>query len=262
MNKKPAIKNYILEDYLYYLRIEKGLAANTCSNYSRDLQKLLIFLESRSKNFITCQTVDLQAFLRKQKEKGISARSLARYCATFRGFYGYLVGQNMIDQDPTIFLTAPKLEQKLPTFCSEVGLNQALSRNIRRSATYEEVTDLLVLRDKAIVEVLYGSGLRVSELLNLSLNDISFDLGYICCRGKGNKERIVPIGEPGIAVIKDYILKARKILLKRNKKATAVTSNILFLNVNGKQLTRQGVWQIVKKWARENDLDKMFILTP
>jgi integrase/recombinase XerD len=112
------------------------------------------------------------------------------------------------------------------------------------------------VRDRAIVEVLYGSGLRVSELTALSLNDISFDLGYIRCRGKGNKERIVPVGEPGIAVIQEYVSGVRKVLLARNMKVTAEISNILFLSAAGKPLSRQGVWRILKKWAKHYGLDQ------
>ncbi|NLM21484.1 MAG: site-specific tyrosine recombinase XerD [Peptococcaceae bacterium] len=255
MNKKPVIKNDILEDYFYYLQVEKGLARNSCTNYYRDLQKLHIFLESRSKDFLTCRTTDLQSFLKEEKEKGISTRSLARYCAAFRGFYGYLIGENLISEDPTIYLAVPKLAQNLPSYCNETMLNRALSRE-NNGLNPEKDTNLLALRDRAIVEVLYGSGLRVSELLKLSLNDISLDLGYIRCRGKGNKERIVPLGEPGIAIIKDYISRSRKFLLKQNKKATAETNNILFLNAKGKPLTRQGIWRIIKRWAGENGLDK------
>jgi integrase/recombinase XerD len=119
MNKKTAIKNEFLEDYLYYLQVEKGLARNSCSNYSRDLHKLLFFLQARSKDLLTCSTADMHSFLREEKEKGRSARTLARYCASFRGLFRFLVREDKIKEDPAIDLAVPKAEQKLPHIYSE-----------------------------------------------------------------------------------------------------------------------------------------------
>ncbi len=253
MKEKPTDKNEILEDYLYHLRVEKGLARNSWMNYSRDLHKLLVFLQSRSKSFQNCQSADILSFVLQEKRKGLSARTLARYCAAIRGLFGYLVKEDKISEDPTTYIIAPKLEQKLPAIFPESKLNEVLSRSGKQGNGKQGLLDL---RDRAIVEILYGSGLRVSETIGLSLNDISFDLGYIRCRGKGNKERIVPVGELGISVIRDYVSFVRQVLLGRNKKITAENSNILLLNSAGKPLSRQGVWKILKKWAEKNGLDK------
>jgi len=246
-------KDELLEDYLYYLKVEKGLAGNSCSAYARDLYKFRYFLQLRARDFLNCQSVDISAFLLEEREKGQAARTLARYCAAIRGIYGYLLREDLILEDPTNYITVPRLEQKLPQVFSEQKLNQALSKS-DESAGKEN--NLLDSRDRAMVEILYGSGLRVSELTHLSLNDISFDLGFIRCLGKGNKERIVPLGEQGIKVIRDYISSDRNTLLKRNKKSTAQVRNTLFLNSSGKPLSRQGVWIILKKWAENNGLDR------
>lgn len=246
MEKKQGVKDELLEDYLYHLRTEKGLASNTCVNYSRDLAKFYDYLQSKAVSIINCSTSDILGFILKEKEKGQAARTLARYIATLRGLYGYLLLEDKLTIDPTAFINTPKLEQKLPHVISENRLNEAITKDREHQ--------LLISRDKAIVEVLYGSGLRVSELIRLSLNDVSFNLGYLRCRGKGNKERIVPVGEPGVIVMEDYISSSRQILLARNQKPSTKDRNTLFLNSRGKPLSRQGVWQILKKWARRNGL--------
>jgi len=246
MSKDSKLRDDLLEDYLYHLRVERGLSVNTCSNYSRDLYKFVLFVQENGRTVLQCSTSDLITFILDEKKQGKSARTLARYTAALRGFYGYLLQEDKRNDDPTVFLAAPKLEQKLPHVLSEINLTRAIDQNDSQND--------LSSRDRAIVEVLYGSGLRVSELIGLSLNDISYHLGYIRCRGKGNKERIVPLGEPGILILKAYIDSTRQMLLARNPKPTAEARNILFLNSRGKPLTRQGVWLILKKWAAENNL--------
>ena len=175
-----------------------------------------------------------------ERDKGKSSRTLARYTAAIRSLYRYLLEENKCDDDPTVFITSPKIEQKLPYVVSQKKLIEALAKNTENK--------ILLLRDKAIIEVLYGSGLRVSELIRLSLNDVSSNLGYIRSIGKGNKERIVPVGQQGLLVIEKYTLSSRRILLSRNKKPSINDRNTLFLNNSGKSLSRQGVWLILKKW--------------
>jgi len=250
---KPELKDELIEEYLYHLKVEKGLARNTCQSYSRDLYKFCFFLQARSKDIAHVLPADISLFLLAEKGRGISAKTLARYCAALRGLYGYLRQEDKITEDPTTYIVVPKLEQKLPEVLSENVLNNALSQAVQPS---KGRNGFLESRDKAIIEILYGSGLRVSELTGLSLNDISLDLGYIRCRGKGNKERLVPLGEPGVQVIRNYLRNTRNILLQRNKKITAEIKNTLFLNASGKPLSRQGVWKILRKWARLNGLNK------
>ncbi len=248
MDKVINNKNDLLEDYLYHLRAEKGLAVNTCGNYRRDLYKFEAFLQFKSENILGCSTADILAFILDEKKKGKSARTLARYIAALRGLYGYLLQEDKITVDPTVFVSTPKLEEKLPNVISENKLNEVISKECNHQ-------QVLIQRDKAIIEVLYGSGLRVSELIRLSLNDISFNLGFIRCRGKGNKERIVPLGEPGVKVIEEYVSFSRQILFARNLKPTSLDRAVLFLNSKGRPLSRQGIWLILKKWAKKNNFD-------
>ncbi|UWG98698.1 site-specific tyrosine recombinase XerD [Dehalobacter sp. DCM] len=246
MDQKKQSRAKLLEDYLYHLQVERGLSGNTCSNYKRDLSKFYYFLQDKRKTILDCTTSDLMDFILAERKNGQSARTLARYTAALRGLYKYLIEEDKRSDNPTIYLPAPKLEQKLPKVISENNLKQAIERHGEEKQFFR--------RDRAIVEVLYGSGLRVSELTGLSLNDISYSLGYIRCRGKGNKERIVPLGDPGIRVLKDYTENTRFLLLDRNPKPGAEDKNTLFLNSRGKPLSRQGVWQILKNWAKTNDL--------
>lgn len=246
MKEEIRANKELIEDYLYHLRAERGLAVNTCANYWRDLDKLNEYLHTKSVSFLECNTSDLQSFILREKEKGRSARTIARYLAAIKGFYAYLLQEDKLELDPTTFLNTPKLEQKLPAVLAEKTLNEAIAKDKDRR--------LLEIRDKAIVEVLYGSGLRVSELIRLSLNDVSLELGYIRCRGKGHKERIVPVGEPAILIIKDYLSFTRPILLARNPKPLALVKSTMFLNSRGQPLSRQGIWLILKKWAKDYNL--------
>ncbi|NLI93570.1 MAG: site-specific tyrosine recombinase XerD [Peptococcaceae bacterium] len=246
MKRKKPLKEELIDEYLYHIRVEKGLSLNTCSNYKRDLFKYYLYLNERSKTLLESNTSDIMAFILGEKEKGHSSRSLARYSAAIKGFYSYLLRENIIREDPTAFMTIPKVEQKLPHVVAETNLNEALSGS--------KPDTLLKRRDQAMIEVLYGSGLRVSELIALGVNDLSFDLGYIRCRGKGNKERIVPIGEQALTLLKDYITLARTQLLIRNQKPAVSDKNTLFLNSAGKKLSRQGVWKILKGWGAENGI--------
>lgn len=245
MEKENQPKHEWIVEFIYHLRAERGLSLNTCTNYQRDLTKFQDFLQLKKIQLFDVAASDILGFILREKEQGKSARTIARYLAAIKGFYGYLVQEDKLSQDPTIFISSPKMEQKLPHIISEDELSHAL--------TSPNDQELLHLRDMAIVEVLYGSGLRVSELIKLSLNDVSFQLGYIRCRGKGNKERIVPLGEPGIQVMKEYLAQRQK-FLARNPKPGIEARNTLFLNSSGKPLSRQGVWQILKKWSGQNGL--------
>lgn len=239
-------KTDFIQDYINHLKLERGLSLNTCLNYQRDLYKISEFLLQRNQTLLTCETKDLFSFILSSKEKGYSSRTIARYTAALRGLFAYLVSEGKRDDDPSIYLNAPKLEQTLPGVLSERTMKKIM---VSRDKS------LLALRDKAIIEVLYASGLRVSELTSLSLNDISLDIGYIRCRGKGNKERIVPLGEPAVTALNDYLDSARPLLLLRNSKPKAGDKNALFLNARGRPLSRQGVWLILKNWAKVRGID-------
>ncbi|NLP43849.1 MAG: site-specific tyrosine recombinase XerD [Peptococcaceae bacterium] len=247
MENTKSIINDWLDEYLFHLTVERGLSENTCKNYMRDLKKFCNYLEAKSKSLESCTPSDILAFLSEEKNKGKSTRSLARYLAAIKSFYGFLLQEDKLSDDPTAFIASPRLDQKLPQFLPQEALNDVLK--------HKDENETLGLRNKAIIEVLYGCGLRVSELINLSINDISFDLGYIRCKGKGNKERIVPVGDLAIQAVQKYLDAGRPFLISRNKEISVKNKDILFLNAKGKKLTRQGIWLILKSWAKTNGVD-------
>lgn len=248
MNKVSTENKQLIEEYLNYLRIERGLSINTCGSYRRDLHKFLDFIEQTENCIITCNTSMLLAFIINSKEMGHSSKSVARYTAALRGFYSFLLQEEKRSDDPTIYLNPPKMEQSLPDILAENVIIDSMTGGKNQSP--------LAIRDRAIIEILYGCGLRVSEVIKVSLNDISFELGYLRCKGKGDKERIVPVGEPALAILGEYINKSRQMILAQNKKPRAEDRNTLFLNSRGKPLSRQGIWQILKKWAKKQGVEE------
>lgn len=249
--RMDAQTQVLIKKYLTYLNVERGLSPQTRSNYERDLKKFTAFLLPRNKNFITCDSNDLFLFLLQEKNEGRSSRSLARYLATLRGFFSFLLGEEIRGDDPTEYLTTPKLEQNLPHILSENTIRKLLEDKEKPSKPVQEANNsekdaALRMRNIAIIEVLYGCGLRVSELVGLKVSDISFETRTLRCRGKGNKERIVPIGDYAFEVLQDYINNYRDLLRGKNK------TEIFFLNSRGNSLTRQGVWNILNKWAEEH----------
>lgn len=231
----------LMKQYLTYLHVERGLSQNTHQAYERDLRQLQCFLKERGSNFKVCEGNDLFLFLLKLKDMGKAPRTIARCNATLRGFFVFLVNEGQRDDNPSIYLETPKLNRLLPKVLSEGTMDRLLEGG--------EEADLN-LRDLAILEVLYSTGLRVSELIGLCLEDISLDEGYVRCIGKGSKERIVPLGEPAIQAVERYITRSRKRLARKE------SSNRLFLNVHGRPLSRQGVVYILKKWGQNHNLER------
>ncbi|MFZ3102902.1 MAG: site-specific tyrosine recombinase XerD [Desulfitobacteriaceae bacterium] len=230
--------NLEISRYLTYLKVERGLAENTCQAYDRDLRFLRLFLAEREKNLLNCEANDLFLFVLYLKEQGKAARSIARNTASIKGLFDFLVVEGYRKDDPTGYLTHPRLGQALPKVLSEPTMDKLLDNS-------EDQSDLKI-RNRAIIEVLYSCGLRVSELLGLRLTDISLDAGYVRCIGKGSKERIVPLGELAIQAVRDYLKGPQQRLAGKKP------SDVLFLNSRGHQMTRQGYWQILKQWAREH----------
>lgn len=249
-----------IKKYLTYLNVECGLSQNTRQGYERDLTQLEIFLKQREKNIKSCEGNDLFLFLLHEKNQGRSARTIARFLATLRGLFAFLLAEDLREDDPTEYLSSPKLEQNLPHVLSEGALDKLLSepksstqsmpQNNEAVSKKNESDVFFVMRNIAIIEVLYGCGLRVSELVDLKVQDVVFETRTIRCRGKGNKERIVPTGECALEALGNYLEGSRSHLAGKNK------TDILFLNARGKGLTRQGVWDILKKWAKTHGVDE------
>jgi len=231
-----------ISQYLSYLSVEKGLSPNTLESYARDLEQFLEFLKGNHLDIINCNAKDIHSFMIEQQQNGKASSSIARCLAALRGLFSFLYDEEMRKDDPLEHFSTPKKEERLPHVLSEGAVDRLLDES-------ENLTDLNV-RNRAMIELLYSSGLRVSELIKLKVEDVSISVGFIRCRGKGDKERIVPLGEPAKKVLDDYMSGAR-LRLKGNQ-----SPQQFFLNARGKPLTRQAVWQILKKWAQEHGIEQ------
>lgn len=220
-----------LSEYLEYLEVEKGLAQNTLEAYRRDLTSFLDFCKLRKVSDIAdIERTDLNSFILKLREDNYNPTSVMRKIASLRGFFKWFCANEYGTKNPAQTLEQPKLPKHLPKVMTIEELNQILNTNLTEEETL-------------IVELLYGCGLRVSELVNLQLNNIDIKSKYIQCYGKGSKERIVPFGEKAKAALKKY-LKVRDLITLKNK---LVDNKILFLKDDGKQITRQDVYNFIKK---------------
>lgn len=234
-----------LNDFKSFLQIEKSLSENSVKAYVSDLKKLLDFLEYYHKE-IALKSVDIQhlkEFVEYINQFGISPRSQARIISGIRAFFKFLVIENYIETDPSTLLELPTIGKKLPVFLSieEIDLLQA-SIDLSKAEGH---------RNKAIIETLYSCGLRVSELINLKITNLYFELGFVKIIGKGNKERLVPISQRAMNEITTYIEKSRSLL-----KIHPESENIVFLNRRGKKLTREMIFTITKELAKKSGLNK------
>ncbi len=231
--------NYIHE-YLNYLRVERGLAENTLLAYHRDLEKMSVWVLKNSRETLSLDRKDLVEIFAELKQGGSSDATLSRLISVLKGYYRFLLRERIIAVDPTAYLEARKSWQSLPKFLSLEEVDQLL-----------EQPDLITdkgLRDRAILEVLYASGLRVSELLGLKLTDIGWDSGVLTCFGKGSKQRKVPLGRSAMDWLVKY-MPARLRLLK------GINSHGLFIEAGGAALTRQKIWQIIKSYGEQAGID-------
>lgn len=238
----------VLRDYQVYLRVEKGLRPLTCEAYLGDLRTFAEFLEERNGILLTAVREDVAAFLEHLRGHGIDSRSAARKLSCLRGFYKWLLLDRRIHHDPTIHIESPKAWKVLPKSLAESEVNGMLERAALKAAHPQaRATDL---RDSAILELLYSGGLRVSELVTLATSDLALDQGRIQVRGKGDKERIVPLGRAAIEALETYLREGRPHLerISTRRKAGAIKSDRawLFLSLRGQPLTRQWIWQMVK----------------
>ena len=236
-----------LDLYLDYLTVEKGLAANTRASYSSDLLKFLNYLKDRGiDNWSQVRFPEIMAFLSRAQEQGLAPRSRARLLSAMRGFFKFMVRDNHLKKSPVANLTSPRLRRQLPTVLSVTEVERLLA---------QPNPDLpLGQRDVAMLELLYGTGLRVTELITLAVGRVNLEVGFLVARGKGSKERIVPMGEAATEAVQSYTLGARPRLLKGR------VSEILFVSNRGTAMTRQGFWKLLKKYGRQAGMEKS--LTP
>ena len=236
--------------FLNYIRVERGLSANTLDAYGNDLFKFKEFLKQRKLGLVKVQRDDVVDFLSSLYRRGLDSRSVARHLVTVRSFFKFLVVDGIVNNDPTMNLESPKIRQTLPSFLSV--------REVEKLLALPDVNTPLGLRDRALLDVLYSCGLRVTELISLRSDNIDFELGCIRCIGKGDKERLVPIGRKALESVVKYIRDARPFLLRSRRRAKL--SNAIFLNRQGGQLGRVGVWKILAAYGRALGLRKK--LTP
>ncbi len=232
----------LIERFQDVLWAERGLSENTLSAYGSDLHIFSQWLQTRQKCLLEVSAEDLSRFLASRFNAGISSRSAARTVSTLRGFYGYLLRENQIATDPTALLEAPHIGRPLPESLSEQDVERLLSA--------PELSSLLGQRDRAMLETLYATGLRVSELVGLRLEQCNFRQGVLRISGKGNKERLVPLGEEAVSWLEDYLRDVRPQLLKGMQCAA------LFVTNRGAGMTRQAFWHIIKRYANKVDIRK------
>jgi integrase/recombinase XerD len=232
----------MVDAYLDHLRVERRLSEHTLESYARDLRTLAEYAAAAERRPEALDRGALEAFVRQQMTRGLSPRSVARMVATVRGFYRFLVLDRRLEQSPADDLRPPHAWPALPKFLSLEEVDRLIAQ--------PDVSTPLGVRDRAMIELLYATGLRVTELVNVRLSDLHLDEQYLTCIGKGNKERLVPIGEEASSWIGNYRRSARGALLKGRSSAR------LFLNVRGGPLSRVGFWKILKQHGRKASLPR------
>ena len=233
----------LLNTYCNHLLIEKGAAGNTLEAYGRDLKRYVSFLEKKGivdpRSTVPETVVE---FLVQIKGEGLSANSMNRSLAALRGFYKFLLQEKLVDQSPLANIELAKVWMRLPDTVSKEEMNLILSQPGEQTP--------LALRDSAMLELLYATGLRVSELAGLTMNSINWQVGFLTVMGKGSKERVVPIGKTAYDSVRRYVDEARPKLVKSK------TTDVLFLNRFGGFFTRQGLWKIIIHYAQKAGLQK------
>ncbi len=223
-----------VEKFLNYLTVEKGLAENTLESYGRDLHKFRNYLEGCGKQITGFRRSDITSYLNHLRDAGNQSSTLARNIAALRGFCRFMLIEGVMKEDPLENLMTPRGWKRVPRIIGTDEVSTLLEKPGGKK---------LSLRDRAILETIYSSGLRASEVINMKMGDINFEAGFITVRGKGSKERVVPINETALSTIKKYIEESRPdILGKRN-------SRFLFLAKGGRPMTRQRLWQLIKKYS-------------
>jgi integrase/recombinase XerD len=229
--------------YLDHLRVERRLAGHTLESYARDLSALAAYADETGRQPEALDRASLEEFVRRQMTRGLSPRSVARAVAAVRGFYRFLVVDRRLERNPADDLRPPRAWPALPKFLS--------IEEVDRLITQPDVATPRGLRDRAMIELLYATGLRVTELVGVRAADLHLDEHYLTCIGKGSKERIVPIGEQASEWITRYQMTARRDLLKGR------ATPRLFVNARGGALSRVGFWKILKQHGRAADLPRM-----
>jgi integrase/recombinase XerD len=231
-----------LAEFETYLRVEKGLSANSISAYMSDLKKLRAFAAKRELELIGLQQDHIAAWCGQLLQANLSARSVARAQIAARGFFRFLMEDRVIAADPTEHMESFRSLKPLPRFLSH--------EEVERLLNAPDTQTPMGMRDRAMLETLYATGLRVSELVTLKTTQVNLELGYLSCMGKGSKERLVPLGAEAVSRIEAYLQSARPALMKKKK------GNFLFVSRRGSGMTRQGFWKIIGNHGRSAGIGK------
>ena len=233
----------LIDSFLDYLLVERGLAKNTIIAYREDLNIYLDFIFSRKIDALSkISKNDITEFMFFEKNKGISPVSISRRLAAIRMFHRFLARERILKTDPTTLIDSPKLWKKVP---DTLSLNE-----VELLIAQPDPRDFQGARDRAILESLYATGMRVSEATNLKASNINLDIGFLRCIGKGNKERVIPLGKKAIASVNRYLEFSRPHFLKKK------TSEFLFINRSGNKLSRQSIWKLIKQYALQAKIKK------
>lgn len=233
---KDITNQQLLDRFYNYMVVERRLSGNTVESYSRDLTKYTRFIEEhQKKNIVDCSRLELLLFLTGEQESGLSSRSLSRMLSSIKTFYNFLVSEGIAARSPFQDVQTPRIQQKLPG---------VLSRDEVEALIHAPDTDTFFgLRDRAFFEVLYATGIRVSELVSLTMENVNLEAGFLIVVGKGSKERIVPLGEAAVLFLKKYMADSRLQMVSRR------VHSYVFVNRDGEKMSRQGFWKIIKKYC-------------
>jgi integrase/recombinase XerD len=245
----------VLSDFLDYLRIEKGLASLSIRAYATDVHQFAEFLDKRKRTLLSVRHIDVRDFLQQLFANQVDGRSVGRKLSALRHLYRYLLLDKKIDHDPTLNIESPKQWKVLPKALARVEMEATLAapRSRMEGAAQTKTSTALAVRDGAMLEVLYAGALRVSELIGARLEDLKLEAGYMLVRGKGDKERVVPLGKSAQAALTEYLFKSRPVLAAAKRRVTLASqtalvksSPLLFIAGGARKLTRQRVWQMVR----------------
>ncbi len=232
----------LIEEFINFLEKDKRLSQNTLQSYKRDIEQYTTYLNGINIHTITkTSKTTIIVYLLYLQKKGRATSTISRNLASIRSFYQYVEKSGIIDYNPTSGLESPKVEKKLPQILSTQEVELLLEQ--------PKCVDLKGYRDKAMLELLYATGIRVSELISLDISDLNLDIGFILCN-KVSRERMIPIGSMAISALKSYIAKSRSLMIQDHEEKA------LFVNLNGKRLTRQGFWKIIKQYKNQAKISK------
>ena len=229
----------VLPAFLDYLKIEKGLGTLTIAAYTTDITQFAAYLEKHKRTLLNARRDHVRGFIQQLFSNSVDGRSVGRKLSALRHLYRYLLLDKMIEHDPTLNIDSPKQWKVLPKALARDEMDAMLNRP-RLPSHRDKVAEAIAERDRAMLEVFYAAALRVSEIVGVKLEDLKLDLGYVLVRGKGDKERIVPLGKGAQDALSQYMKHSRPILARGN------TSPLLFLGRGARKLTRQRVWQMVR----------------